>query len=126
MKPITQSYEIKATPAEVFDALTNPETIKQWSGGPAQMANKVGTKFSLFGGGVHGTNLEVIPNQKLVQEWYAEEWEKPSKVSFILVPTGESTIIELLHEGVPESEIQKFSEGWNQHYLGQIQKMFDR
>jgi uncharacterized protein YndB with AHSA1/START domain len=124
MKPIVQTYEVKATPTQVFDALTNPATIQQWSGGPAQMDNKVGTNFSLFGGGVHGTNLEVIPNQKLVQEWYAEELEQPSKVSFTLVPTGEGTIIELLHEGVPEGQIQKFSEGWKQHYLGQIQKMF--
>ena len=124
MKPISQTYEMKATPAEVFEALTNPEVIKKWAGGPAQMDNQVGTKFSLFGGGAHGTNLEVIPNQKLVQEWYAEEWTKPSKVSFTLVPTGAGTILELLHEDVPEAEIQKISEGWNQYYLGQIQKMF--
>jgi hypothetical protein len=26
--------------------------------------------------------------------------------------------------GVPEDEIQKFSGGWNQHYMGQMQKMF--
>lgn len=124
MKPIVQTYKVKATQAEVFEALTNPEVIKKWSGGPAHMDNQAGTKFALFGGGVHGTNLEVIPNQKLVQEWYAEEWKTPSKVSFTLVPAGESTVVELVHEGVPEDEIQKFSEGWNQHYMGQIQKMF--
>jgi uncharacterized protein YndB with AHSA1/START domain len=124
MKPITQTYKMKATPAEVFEALTNPAIIQKWSGAPATMNSQVGTEFSLFDGNIHGTNLEVVPNQKLVQGWYAGEWEKPSKVTFTLVPVEEETKVELLHEDVPVDEIKKISEGWSGFYLGQMQKMF--
>ena len=124
MKPIVQSYEVKATPAQVFDALTNPETIKQWSGAPAEIDDQVGTEFSLFGGNIVGKNVEVIPNQKLVQDWSEGNWEKPSKVTFTLSETSGGTAVDLVHEGVPEQDIPKISEGWQQFYMGQIQKMF--
>src|SRR5687767_12169913 len=124
-KPIQQTYEINGTPSQVFDALTNPETFQKWSRAPAKIDDQVGTEFSIFGGNIVGKNLEVIPNQKLVQDWTAAEVEvSHSKVTFTLVPTGGSTNVELLHEGVPEAALETISQGWNAHYLGKIQKMF--
>lgn len=122
--PIQQSYEMKATPAQVFEALTNPEIIQKWSGAPATMDDQVGTNFSLFGGGIVGKNLEVAPNQKLVQEWKASDWDRSSKVAFTLVPTADGTRVELFHENVPDAAYETISQGWGPRYLGQIQKMF--
>lgn len=126
MKPITQKYDMNATPGEVFEALTNPAVIQKWSGAPAKMDDKAGTQFSLFGGNIAGSNLEVVPHQKLVQEWYSGEWESPSRVTFSLVATDGGTVVELLHENVPEVEVADISEGWKKYYLGQIQRMFAR
>ncbi len=124
MEVINQTYEMKADPTTVFEALTNPDVIKNWSGGPAEMDDKVGTKFALFGGQITGTNTEVVANQKLVQEWYGGDWKSPSKVTFTLLPSGETTTVELLHEAIPAGEGDKFSEGWQSRYLGPMQKMF--
>jgi uncharacterized protein YndB with AHSA1/START domain len=124
-KPIQQTYEINGTPSQVFDALTNPETFQKWSGAPAKIDDQVGTEFSLFGGNIVGKNLEVIPNQKLVQDWNAaEQGISHSKVTFTLAATGRGTNVELLHEGVPEASLETISQGWDAHYLGKIQKMF--
>ena len=124
MKTITLSYAMKASPKQVFAALTDPAIIQKWSGAPAEMDANVGTKFSMFGGGILGANLEVVPNQKLVQEWGPPGWEKPSKVTFTLVPAAAGTNVELLHEGVPDEAHDTINSGWDTSYLGQMQKMF--
>jgi len=124
MKPITQSYTMKASPEQVFQALTDQKMIEGWSGAPATMNSQVGTEFTLFGGNITGKNLEVVPNQKLVQEWTEGSWETPSKVIFTLTGNGGETTLELHHEGVPEADQEKIIGGWKEFYLGQIQKMF--
>lgn len=125
MEPITQSYNMKATPAQVFDALTDPKVIQKWSGAPTNMDDQVGTEFTLFGGQIQGKNLEVVPNQKLVQEWASKEWQTTSKVTFTLNDNNGETTVELHHEGVPEAAVEQISAGWKEYYLGQIQKMFE-
>ena len=119
MDTINQTYELNATPAAVFDALINPETISQWSGAPAIMDNEVGSKFSLFGGQIEGTNLEVIRNQKLVQRWPHQ-----SKVTITLIDNGSGTTAELRHEDIPPEETEEFRQGWREYYFGPLQKMF--
>lgn len=123
-KPITKTYELEATPAEVFEALTKPNVIQKWSGAPATMDNQVGTEFSLFGGEIVGKNVEVVPNQKLVQDWRPKAWETSSKVTFSLAASNGGTRLDLRHENVPDDEREMIDQGWDAHYLGQMQKMF--
>lgn len=116
---------MKASPEEVFDALVNPETIQLWSGDEAKMSAETGGSFTLWGGQMFGTNLEVIKNKKLVQEWCYDQWETKSKVTFTLKPKGKITIVELLHEEVPEKSLTSIDEGWDQYYLGAMKNMFE-
>ena len=124
MKSITQTYVMNASPEKVFAALTDPDIIKTWSGAPAEMDAKAGTKFSMFGGHIVGSNLEVIPGRKLVQSWASSDWDKPSTVTFTLRPSAEGTTVDLQHDGVPDSALASISDGWNTSFLGQMQKMF--
>lgn len=125
MPTIQRTYEINATPEEVFEALVNPDIIQNWSEDEAKMSADVGASFSLWGGQMFGTNLEVVKNKKLVQEWCYDQWEQPSKVTFSLKAKGKKTIVELLHEEVPEKSLNSISEGWDTYYLGAIQRMFE-
>lgn len=125
MPTIEQTYEMNATPEQVFDALVNPETIQIWSRDEAKMGDAVGDTFTLWGGQMFGTNLEVVRNKKLVQEWCYDQWDKPSKVTFTLKAKGKKTIVELLHEDVPEKSLTNISEGWDEYYLGAMKNMFD-
>ncbi len=125
MPTIEQSYEINASAEEVFDALVNPEIIQIWSQDEAKMSAEVGASFLLWSGQMFGTNLEVIKNKKLVQEWTYDQWDKPSKVTFTLKTKGKKTIVDLLHEDVPEKSFKSIEEGWDQYYLGAIRDMFE-
>jgi activator of HSP90 ATPase len=123
MKTIKQSYEMKATPAQVFKALTSPAIIKIWSGAPAKMSARKGASFEIWGGDMFGKNLEVVKDKKLVQEWNTRTYS--SKVTFTIKVKGKSTIVELVHEGVPDKESKSYAEGWKDYYLGAMQQMFE-
>jgi len=125
MPTIQRTYEMNATPEEVFEALINPNLIQTWSGDEAKMNAKVGGIFSLWGGQMFGINLEIVKNKKLVQQWSYDQWKEPSKVTFTIKANGKKTTIDLLHEDVPELSLTSISEGWDIYYLGAMQDMFE-
>lgn len=125
MPTIKQTYQMAASPEEVFEALVNEEIIQDWSGDEVKMSADVGAKFSLWGGQMFGTNLEVVKNKKLVQEWCYDQWEQPTKVTFTLQVSPNGTSVELIHEDVPEKSLKSIEEGWSHYYLGAIQEMFN-
>lgn len=125
MPTIKKVYEINASVEDVFQALVDADIIEEWSGDEAKMGPNVGDTFSLWGGQMFGENLEVIPNQKIVQEWCYDKWRDSSKVTFTLSYNNNKTIVELIHEDVPEESLNSISVGWDTYYLGAIQEMFD-
>ncbi|MCL6096844.1 MAG: SRPBCC domain-containing protein [Patescibacteria group bacterium] len=122
MKTIVQDYHINAPIEKVWEALVNSQDINNWGGGPAKMDDKEGTKFSLWGGDIYGTNIEVERFKKLVQEWYGGKWEEPSIVTFKLEKHGNSTGVQLLHENVPDKEYDDIDKGWKEYYLGPLKE----
>lgn len=125
MKTIVQDYHINASIEKVWQALTNAKEIEEWGAGPAEMDENMSTKFSLWGGDIHGTNIEVEKFKKLVQEWYFEDWHEPSIVTFKLTKQKEFTKLELLHENVPDEEYEDIDEGWKEYYLGPLKKYLE-
>ena len=127
MKTIKQTYNIKAPIEEVWKGLTDPKYIEGWGGGPVKMNDEVGTKFEFWGGDIHGTNTEVVKNEKLVQNWYGDKWPQPSKVTFLLKELSDGeTRIDLIHENLPGNEADNFADGWKQYFLGPMKKYLER
>lgn len=128
MKVIKQTYLIKASPEEVWKALTDAEEIEKWGGGPAKMDDKKGTKFSLWGGSIHGTNITVIANKTLEQDWISEddgEWEQPSIVKFNLHAEKDGTRVELIQKQVPDEYEKNLSNGWKDYYMGPLKNYLE-
>ena len=126
MKEIKQTYLINSPVEKVWDALVNPKVIEKWSGVPAKMDDKAGTKFELWGGDMHGTNTKIVKNKLLEQDWYGGDWDKPSKVRFELSAKNNQTEVTLTHSGVPEEEVNDFADGWKRYYLGEIKKLLEK
>lgn len=126
MKTIQQTYHIHASVAEVWKALTDTTYIDGWGGGPAKMDEKIETKFSLWDGDIHGTNKEVVPMKKLIQEWYSGKWAEPSIVTFTLFEENDGTRLDFLHENVPDSAAKDIKEGWKLYYLGPLKKYLEK
>src|SRR5476651_1038265 len=113
MKSLNKNYHINAPISSVWQALVDPKIIDKWGGGKAVMDDKVGTKFKLWDGDIHGENLEVIPGKKLVQDWISGDWESPSKVTFSFKFKGDETEVELKQTDIPDSEVKGIDEGWD-------------
>lgn len=116
---------IAADPEEVFAALTNPFQIEIWSGYPADMKAEAGYVFSLWEGDITGVNLEVVPNRRLVQEWFFGEREEQSLVEIRLKKEGGKTLLELKHSHIPAEAYEEITEGWREYYLGSMKEMLE-
>ena len=116
---------ITADPEEVFAALTNPFQIEIWSGYPADMKAEVGYVFSLWEGDITGVNLEVVPNRRLVQEWFFGERDEQSLVEIKLKKENGKTILDLKHTHIPAEVYEEITEGWREYYLGSMKEMLE-
>lgn len=126
MNKIEQTYDIAATPAQVWRALTDPKIIEEWSGADAVFPLQAGEEYSLWDGSIGGKILAVVPRKKLAQSWKPNNWEREdSVVTFMLTPTGTGTRVTLLHENVEEWDYDGTREGWDIYYLGAIKRMLD-
>jgi activator of HSP90 ATPase len=126
MNQIEKHYEIKAPVSAVWEALVSSAEIENWGGGPAKMEAKPGTDFSLWGGDIFGKNLVVVPEKKLIQEWYGGKWEKPSKAEFTLKESDGGTVLDFVQNEVPKEEEKEIDTGWDDYYLGAIKKYLEK
>ena len=111
---------------KVWQALVNSKDIEAWGGGPAKMDDKVGSVFSLWDGEIHGENIEVTPEKKLVQEWFGGQWDEPSIVTFKLLMKDGVTTIGFVHTNIPDNEAKDIEEGWKEYYLGPLQSFVEK
>ncbi|MCB2220557.1 MAG: SRPBCC domain-containing protein [Bacteroidetes bacterium] len=125
MKDFKKYYIVPAPPEEIYIALTNPLTLELWTGEPAVMSTEPDTEFSLWNGDISGKNLEFVPNQKIVQEWFFGKQEKPSIVTIKLHPHKKGTSVELIHTNIPEQDFDDFVEGWDDSYFDSLIAFFD-
>ena len=125
---VTIVRKIKASPARIYAAITQPEQMIQWWGldaGPTLSAEadvRPGGRFSvvfrtLDGNEYNPTGVyrEVVPDRKLVFTW---EWrsmdDHDSLVTFRLEPFEGGTELTLIHEQLPNEEACVSHEwGWN-------------
>jgi len=126
-KPIRVTMHIKASPEEVYRALTNSFAIELWSGEPAQMEAVAGSEFSLWNGDIVGKNIEFVENEMIVQQWYFDEDENmpPSIASIRLFEDKNQTRVEVIHENVPDEARENIYEGWKFNYLGAVRAFFE-
>ncbi|RAJ75002.1 uncharacterized protein YndB with AHSA1/START domain [Chitinophaga dinghuensis] len=121
MKDFKKHFIVRATPEEVYAALTNPATIQLWSGEKAEMSTEPGSEFSLWEDSIVGRNLEFEEGRKIVQEWYfGEEEATPSIVTILLHPDKKGTDVELRHTNIPDEAFEDITEGWVDQYFGAI------
>ena len=125
MKNLQRIYQIKSSPEEVFNAMTNPLTLELWTGYPAVFEPEANTEFSLWDGDIVGMNLEIVQNKKIVQEWYFEDNQEPSIVTLELIIQNNKTQVDLSHTNIPDDAFSNIEEGWNKYYFGTMRKYLE-
>src|SRR6185369_10480756 len=102
-KNIHQTVTIDAPVGAVYKALTDSRLQSKITDSKAVIGRKVGSAFSVWGGGVNGITLLLAPNKRIVQAWRNEEWPAAhySIVSFEFHRVGRATKLVFDQYGVP-------------------------
>jgi len=124
---INQKVIFATSPHEVYEALMDEVKHSKFTGGPARVSREVDGKFSAYGGYCSGTNIELIPDKKIVQNWRAGSWPEDhiSKITLVFKEVPEGTELAFTHEGVPADDLEGISEGWHLNYWNPIRKMIE-
>lgn len=135
---LTMKRRLNATPAEVYQAWTQPELLARWFGPEnvqaqhAEIDARVGGRYRIVMRGsdgelhqVGGEYLEVVENERLVFSWaWVSTPERVSRVTVTLKPDGDVTILTLLHEQFfDEAAAGRHEHGWTGSLL-KLERMF--
>jgi len=124
MKTLHQYFSLNASPADVYNALTNKTMLEIWTGEPVVFEPIPESEFSLWDGAIAGRNLVFVPNRSIKQIWYFDEVE--SEVELILHPgKASSTSVELRQNNIPDEAFENIKEGWSQDYFGALAELFN-
>jgi activator of HSP90 ATPase len=123
---IHQEIDFNANPQQLYEALLDAKEFATFSGRPAEIDRKVGGALSLFNGHIIGRNLELVPNQRIVQAWRVVTWPEGaySIAKFDLTSQGSGTHLVFDHIGFPEGLRDHLAEGWEENYWSLLKKYF--
>src|ERR1700694_3695704 len=111
---IHQEIDFTASPQRLYEALLDAKQFTAFSGRAAEINREVGGAFSLFKGHIIGRNLDLVPNQRIVQAWRVVDWPEGSYsiARFELKAQGSGTHLIFDHIGFPEGLRDHLAEGW--------------
>jgi activator of HSP90 ATPase len=92
---------------------------------PTKMSPHVGGAFSLFDGYIIGRQVELVPNDRIVQAWRVQNWPRGlySIARFELSEQAGVTTIEFDHTGFPKGAAEHLASGWQEHYWDPLTKV---
>jgi activator of HSP90 ATPase len=98
--------------------LLDAKQFSAFTGHTAEIQPQPGAAFKLFGGRIEGRNVELAPDQRIVQAWRPASWPSGvySIVRFELVARGSGSRIAFDHAGFTEDQWESLNEGWPARY----------
>ena len=128
---INQAVVIKgASPHELYEILMDSKKHAKLVNSTAQISREAGGEFKAYDGYISGTNIELIADTKIVQNWRGDEdcWpeEHYSKLTITFKKEKDGTRINLNQEGVPAECQEDFDKGWYDFYWEPLQQLFEK
>ena len=122
---IRQELNFEGPAAQIFDLLTNSSVFSEVTGNaPTDIGKEEGTKFSCFGGMIHGRTIELEEDKRIILAWRAKNWENGcySIVSFDITDHGPTSTLILTHTGFSPELQEHLEAGWHENYWNPIKK----
>lgn len=128
-KTIEQTVTFEASPHDVYEALMDSDKHSQFTGAMASISREVGGSFTAYDGALSGTNLELVPDVKIVQSWRGSDDGWPadhySTATFSLEAIDGGTRLTFVQTGVPEQSFEGISQGWQTYYWPKMKQMLE-
>lgn len=123
MQKFKKYYKLYASPADVYNALTNKLMIEIWTGEKAVYTPEPDTEFSMWDGAIVGKNIKFEMDKLIKQVWYFDDSE--SEVTIKLHPDKKNTSVELIHENIPDEAYENIMQGWDVDFFGALAALFN-
>jgi activator of HSP90 ATPase len=135
---IHQEVIFKTTASRIYRALTDASQFQKvellstamksldLKSHPAAISTEPGGTFSLFGNYIVGRQIELVPNQRIVQAWRVASWAAGvySLVKFDFSEQDSTTKIVFDHVGFPSGTAEHLAAGWYEHYWDPLRQFF--
>src|SRR5258706_9194089 len=91
---------------------------------PTKLSPHAGGAFALFGGHIVGGQLELVPDELIVQSWRVVSWARGvySIARFELLDQAGATKLVFDHTAFPPGEAEHLASGWQEHYWDPLVK----
>jgi uncharacterized protein YndB with AHSA1/START domain len=123
----TLTSRMPASAQEIYDAWLDSLAHSEMTGGEARMSNAIGAEVSTWDGYISGSNLELVPGERIVQSWrtanFTDEHED-SIITVTLEPLAGGTLLTLVHSNVPDDQRSYEEGGWQSNYFEPMQEYF--
>ena len=119
-KTIVQRIVFKNTnTTQLYELYMNAALHSKVTEGRATITKKENTYFSAYDDYISGKNLQLIPDQLIVQSWRASDWSADDIDSTFIIyleQKGKSVLLRMVHANVPDEHAESLHKGWHEHY----------
>jgi activator of HSP90 ATPase len=120
-------YEALTTTAQFVEVIKLSAAMKSGmalGSKPTQISPTVGGSFTIYGGHIFGRQVELVPNERIVEAWRVVDWSPGtySIARFELVDQGSGTKLVFDHTGFPQGLAQHLADGWHGNYWEPLAK----
>ncbi len=130
-KLMKKSFEISekfpVTAKQLYTAWLDSEVHSEMTGGEAVCSSAKEGKFTAWDGYISGSNIELKPHEKIIQNWRTTEFlesDEDSRIELSFRNEGTGCVLTLSHTNIPEGEAD-YETGWVQHYFEPMQMYFE-
>jgi activator of HSP90 ATPase len=113
---IRQETTFSVAPERIYELLTDSTQFAAATEKPAKIGIDGGSAFSIFGGYIHGRQIELVPDQRVVQAWRGSDWDPGvySLVRFTLTREGSGTKLTVDQDAYPDGKSPMYP-SWQEH-----------
>lgn len=126
-----ETLELKTTfnvkPHKIYEAWLDSKRHSKMTGGDAECGKEIGDSFTAWDGYISGKNINLIPNQEIIQSWRTSQFKENDEDSNLKIQLREiknGTELTLTHSNIPEGQTQ-YEQGWTEHYFKPMKDYFE-
>ena len=126
MISFTINHWFPVRPNTVYSAWLDSEAHGAMTGGEAQCSAEVGETFTAWDEYISGTNISLVPNSKIIQNWRTVEFADDAADSVLTLTFSEEndgTRLTLEHINIPEDQ-PDYEQGWIDNYFVPMENYF--
>ena len=128
MESFNLTKVFSVNPETIYNAWLDSEIHSEIVGSKSVIDPKVNGRFSIWDGYITGWNVELLPNQKIIQNWRTSEFPEDSADSILEIELEEhasGTRLKLTHSNIPDGQSKSYKQGWIDYYFEPMKEYFE-